>query len=145
VSVTLKSTPADAFFSNKGGPDSANYFYYDVAMFTSGTDPDPTPFLSSNWGSSNVSQKENSWNGPNVQRYQDSGFDQIITNLKKETDQAKRDQLAIQANDYLIQHAVVVPLVHRFLTQAKAKSLKGAAGNGWETELWNIADWTQTK
>jgi peptide/nickel transport system substrate-binding protein len=139
--VTLKAVPGDAFFSNKS-PDSTNYMLVDVSMFTNGTDPDPTSFLASNWGSQYIAQKENSFNLPNISRYSNPDYDKQVAELKKETDPAKRQDLAIKMNDFLVGEGVIVALVHRGLTNAKAKNLKGAGGNGWESELWNIGDWS---
>src|SRR5256885_2394729 len=91
-SVELKSVPASVFFTNTS-PDGANKMFYDVTMYTNGTDPDPTTYMSS-WTCKNVTAKANNWNSPNYHRYCNPTYDGLIDQLRKETDPAKRNQLA---------------------------------------------------
>jgi peptide/nickel transport system substrate-binding protein len=46
-------------------------------------------------------------------------------------------------NDMLMQDYVMIPLVHRGSPSAAANSLLGVRMNPWDSELWNIADWTR--
>ena len=43
----------------------------------------------------------------------------------------------------LVQDDVMIPLVHRGDVSAHANSLLGVRMNSWDSELWNIADWTR--
>ena len=71
-------------------------------------------------------------------------FDSIVDQLRKETDASKRNQLAIQANDLLIKDVAVIPLINRtFATSGIAKSLKGVDPSPWDSEMYNIADWSK--
>jgi peptide/nickel transport system substrate-binding protein len=45
----------------------------------------------------------------------------------------------------LMQAGALIPLVHRGEVSAHANSLKGVRMNVWDSELWNIADWTRAK
>ncbi|HEV8536575.1 MAG TPA: peptide ABC transporter substrate-binding protein [Candidatus Limnocylindria bacterium] len=142
VEVELKSVPADVFFTPKS-PDSANYFYADVQMFTSGTDPDPTNFLAE-WTSKLIAQKENNWQTNNYLRYSNPEYDALVDSLRKETDPKKRSELGIKANDLLISEVVVIPLVNRSsTTDGRLKELKGVKPNAWASSLWDIADWSK--
>ena len=140
--VELKSVPAGTFFTNTS-PDGANHFWSDVEMFTNSGDPDPTSYFVG-WTTKQATGKANNWQFGNYSRYSNPEFDAVVDSLRKETDQAKRNQLAIKANDILIQDVVIIPLINRtFATSGVSKSLKGVAPTPWDSEMWNIADWTK--
>jgi peptide/nickel transport system substrate-binding protein len=54
-----------------------------------------------------------------------------------------RITLAKQMNDMLMQDYAMIPLIHRGSVSAHANSLKNVQMNAWDSELWNIADWTR--
>jgi peptide/nickel transport system substrate-binding protein len=140
--VTLKSVDAAVFFTNTS-PDGANHFWTDVEMFTNSGDPDPTSYFNG-WTTSQMTGKANNWQSGNYSRYSNKDFDAIVASLRTETDQAKRNELAIKANDTLIQDVVIIPLVNRtFATSGAAKSLKGVDPTPWDSEMYNIADWSK--
>jgi len=57
---------------------------------------------------------------------------------------AKRADIARQANDLLIQDVAVIPLVQRAAVMSGfAKSLKGVDPSPWDSEMYNVADWTK--
>jgi len=92
-----------------------------------------------------LSQRANEWRGSNNARYSSPEYDRLWRNLKGETDPNQRSALTVQLNDHLIREAVIVPLVaRRTPVSAKAKRLQGIIPNPWDSELWNIADWTMT-
>jgi peptide/nickel transport system substrate-binding protein len=141
-SVELKSVPAATFFTNTS-PDGANHFWADVEMFTNSGDPDPTSYFNE-WTTGQATGKANNWNFSNYSRYQNPAYDAIVAQLRTETDSAKRNQLAIQANDTLVKDVVVIPLINRtFATSGVSKSLKGVDPSPWDSEMYNIADWTK--
>src|SRR5213592_3149292 len=140
--VTLKSVDAGVFFTNTS-PDGANHFWTDVEMFTNSGDPDPTSYFNG-WTCAQVTAKANNWNFGNYHRYCNKDFDAIVASLRTETDQNKRNDLATKANDLLLTDVVVIPLVNRtFAASGVSKSLKGVDPTPWDSEMWNIADWTK--
>jgi len=140
--VELKQVPADVFFTNTS-PDGANHFWTDVEMFTNSGDPDPTSYFNG-WTTSQITAKANNWQSGNYSRYSNKDFDAIVASLRTETDQAKRNDLATKANDLLLQDVVVIPLVNRtFATSGVSKSLKGVDPTPWDSEMYNIADWSK--
>jgi peptide/nickel transport system substrate-binding protein len=146
VQVELKSIDASVFFSSDAGnPDTAAHFYADVEMFTNGSSgPDMTNYLAG-WTTGQIAQQSNQWHGDNYHRYSNPQFDQLWQQYKVETDQSKRDQLAIQMNDILVNDVVVIPLVARTQpTDGKSKQIQGNKPNPWDTVLWNVAEWTKT-
>jgi peptide/nickel transport system substrate-binding protein len=133
------------FSSDAGNPDTAAHFYADVEMFTNGSSgPDMTNYLAG-WTTGQIAQQSNQWHGDNYHRYSNPQFDQLWQQYKVETDQSKRDQLAIQMNDILVNDVVVIPLVARTQpTDGKSKQIQGNKPNPWDTVLWNVAEWTKT-
>ena len=140
--VELKSVPAGTFFTNTS-PDGANHFWSDVEMFTNSGDPDPTSYFVG-WTTKQMTGKANNWQFGNYHRYSNPDLDAVVDSLRKETDQKKRNDLAIKANDILVSDVVVIPLINRtFATSGVSKSLKGVDPTPWDSEMWNIADWTK--
>jgi peptide/nickel transport system substrate-binding protein len=146
VQVELKSVDAGVFFSSDAGnPDTAGHFFTDVEMYTNGSEqPDPTNYLAG-WLSSKIAQKSNGWRQSNYHRWANPEYDALWNQLKGETDANKRKDLVIKMNDVLVSNVVVIPLVARASPiSGKSKQLKGNLPNPWDSELWNVADWTKT-
>ena len=142
-SVDIRSEPFSSFFTSSS-PGGANRFWADVQMYADGGDPDPTAFLTAGWTTGQIASKANTWLLGNRARYSNKDFDALVAELRTETDTARRAQLAIQANDLLIQDVAVIPLIQRSAaTSGIAKSLKGVDPSPWDSEMYNIADWTK--
>jgi peptide/nickel transport system substrate-binding protein len=138
--VTLLQTDAATFFTNTS-PDGANHFWSDVEMFTNNSDPDPTSYLDG-WTTKQIAQKSNGWQLGNYNRYSDPTFDGYVDQLRKETDPAKRADLIKKANDNLILNVVIIPIVSRTqVTSGISTTIKGDTPTGWDSEMYNIADW----
>lgn len=142
-SVDVRAEPFTSFFTSSS-PGGANRFWADAQMYADGGDPDPTAYLTSGWTTGQIASKANTWLLGNRSRYSNKDFDALVAQLRTETDPAKRAQLAIQANDLLIQDVAVIPLIQRSaVTSGIAKSLKGVDPSPWDSEMYNIADWTK--
>ncbi|MFN8483527.1 MAG: peptide ABC transporter substrate-binding protein [Anaerolineae bacterium] len=145
VDTELKSVNAGVFFSSDAGnPDTAAKFYTDVEMYTNAPDqPDPTNYLDG-WTTKEIAQKSNEWRGSNPSRYSNPEYDKIVEQLRSELDPKKRADLIIKANDIVVNDVVAIPLVARnFPLAGKAKDIKGYIANSWDSELWNIQDWSR--
>ena len=141
--VDIRAEPFTSFFTSTS-PGGANRFWADVQMYADGNDPDPTAYLTAGWTTGQIASKANNWLLGNRSRYSNKDFDALVAQLGRETDEAKRAQLAIQANDLLVQDVAVIPLVQRSaVTSGVAKSLKGVDPSPWDSEMYNIADWTK--
>ena len=139
-SVELKSVNSGVFFTNTD-PNGANHFWADVEMYANNSDPDATNYMLG-WTTQHIAQKSNNWNESNYSRYSNPAYDTIVAQLLKETDSKKRADLFVQANDILIKDVVVIPLIWRtYATSGYAKDLKGVNPNGWDSEMWNVANW----
>jgi peptide/nickel transport system substrate-binding protein len=141
--VEVRSEPFTSFFLNTS-PGGADRFFADAQMYADGGDPDPTEYLTGSWTTGQIASKANNWLLGNRGRYSNKDFDALVAQLRTETDPAKRVQLAIQANDLLVQDVAVIPLVQRSaVTSGFAKSLKGVDPSPWDSEMYNVADWTK--
>jgi peptide/nickel transport system substrate-binding protein len=113
-------------------------------MYADGGDPDPTAYLAASWTTGQIASKANNWLLGNRGRYSNKDFDALVSQLRAEADPAVRAQLAMKANDLLIQDVAVIPLVQRAaVTSGIAKSLRGVDPSPWDSEMYNIADWTK--
>ena len=84
------------------------------------------------------------WAGNNTERWCNKTYDDMFAAYKKELDPAKRNDLIIKMNDLLVSDVVLIPLVARSSPFSGAsKQLKGIVANPWDSEMWNIADWTK--
>jgi peptide/nickel transport system substrate-binding protein len=143
IAVDVRSEPFTSFFTSNS-PGGANRFWADVQTYADGGDPDPTAFLTAGWTTAQIASRANTWLLGNRARYSNRDFDALVAQLRTEGDPARRTQLAIQANDLLIQDVAVIPLIQRSaVTSGVAKSLKGVDPSPWDSEMYNIADWTK--
>lgn len=145
VKVTLKSIDAGVFFSTDvANPDTAAKFFADVEMFTNNSsEPDFQVYLA-NWISDEIPSKAKQWRGGNYERYNNPAYDALFKELTGTMDPTKRAELTIKMNDMLVQDVVVIPLIARTQpTSGKAKDLKGILPNPWDSDLWNVADWSK--
>ena len=46
-----------------------------------------------------------------------------------------------QLNDLHVQNHYEIPLINRGFVSAHLNTLQGVHINGWDSELWNIAEW----
>lgn len=98
--------------------------------------------LLSNYTCENISGAVNNWFGGNVPRYCNPEYDDLLAQLNAEGDQIKRQELVKALNDHLIQNYVVLPLTYRGSVSGFSNRVLGGRINPWDSELWNIADWT---
>jgi peptide/nickel transport system substrate-binding protein len=151
VETELKDIDAGVFFGGDvSSPDILGKFYTDVQMFTNGPDnSDPQNYLSG-WlcqksdGSLNIAAASNQYLGNNTERWCSEEYDALFTQLTETADPAERLEIAKQLNDMLAQNYVNLPLVFRGSVSAHANTLLGVRMNGWDSELWNVEDWSRS-
>jgi peptide/nickel transport system substrate-binding protein len=147
VSTELKSTDAGVYFSSDAGnPDTVSHFFTDVAMYTNNYEqPDPTSYLCG-WATDQIAAKANNWLLANTERFSNKDFDKLCEQLRTETDEAKRKDIVLKMNDIIVEDVVNIPLVARpQVTSGINKNLKGVVPNPWDSEMWNVADWTMSQ
>ena len=145
VETELRNIDAAVFFGgDPASPDTYQKFYSDIQMFTSGTaGPDAESFMV-RWICGNDPTPDNGWLGRNVPRHCDPAYDELFTELTQTGGIEARAELIKAMNDILIENGTLIPLVFRGSVSAHSNSLAGVEINGWDSEMWNIEDWTRS-
>ncbi len=146
VEVELRNISASVFFgSDPGSNDTFQKFFADVEMYTnnfSGTDPEA---YMAGWKCDQAPTPENQWQGNNMPRFCSEEYDALVAEMAVTGDIEKRAELAKAMNDMLMQNYIMLPITHRSDVAARSNTLGGVKMNVWDSETWNIADWTRVK
>ncbi len=146
VEVELRNISASVFFgSDPGSNDTFQKFFADVEMYTnnfSGTDPES---YMGGWKCDQAPTPDNQWQGNNMPRFCTEAYDALVAEMAVTGDIDKRIMLAKAMNDTLMQAYVMLPITHRSDVSARSNTLEGVRMNVWDTETWNVADWTRAK
>ena len=144
VETELRNIDAAVFFGgDPASPDTYGKFYADIEMYTNtfdGTDPEA---YMGNWHTQEISGPDNQWLGNNIPRWQSDEYDALVDEMAQTAGLEARAEIAKQMNDMLMQDYVMIPLVFRGSVSAHANTLLGVRMNPWDSELWNIADWSR--
>jgi peptide/nickel transport system substrate-binding protein len=146
VEVELKSIDASVFFGgDAGSPDTLQKFYADVQMFANNFDgTDPEAYLAA-YMCEKIASPANQWQGENTVRFCDPAFDAMVAELSQAAGDA-RGPIGIALNDMLTKDSnVVIPLIDRGRLSARSNTLEGVVLNTWDSELWNVSDWSRAK
>jgi peptide/nickel transport system substrate-binding protein len=144
VETELKNISASVFFGgDQSTPDTFQKFFADIEMYTNNFDgTDPEAYMGG-WVCSQAPSPSNNWLGANMPRYCNADYDKLAAEMAGTGDLNERARLAKTMNDMLMQEGAMIPLVHRGNNSAHAVTLAGVRLNPWDSELWNIADWTR--
>ena len=144
VETELRNIDAAVFFGgDPASPDTYGKFYADIEMYTNGfSGTDPESYMG-NWVCGEISGPDNNWLGNNIPRWCNMEYEALVEQMAQTAAIEDRASLAMQMNDMLVASGIMIPLVHRGDVSAMANSLDGVRMNAWDSELWNIADWTR--
>ncbi len=144
IETELKNIDAAVFFGgDQSSPDTFQKLFADLEMYANNFDgTDPEAYMG-NWKCSEIPSPENAWLGGNMPRYCNADYDALVAEMAGTADIAERARLAIAMNDMLMQSYTIIPLVHRGNVAAAANTLKGVKLNVWDSDLWNVADWSR--
>lgn len=144
VETELKNIDAAVFFGgDQSSPDTFQKFYADIEMYTNlfdGTDPEA--YMGS-WKCSEIPSPANNWLGNNMPRYCNPAYDALADKLATTAALEERAAIVKQMNDMLMQEGAMIPLVHRGSVSAHSNTLAGVRLNVWDSQMWNVADWTR--
>ena len=141
IETELINHDASVFFGgDPNSPDTYQKFFADLQMYTTGPSIDPQQHLS-NWLCSQIPERESAWGGGNIFRGCDAEFDVLFEQLTQTPVGAEREALVKQLNDINVQSHFQIALVHRGTVSAHLDTLQGVWINGWDSEMWNIAEW----
>lgn len=145
VETELKTVDGSVFFGgDAGSPDTIQKLFADVQMYTNSFDnPNPEAFMG-NLTCARIPSPENQWQGNNFARFCDPTYDEKVAQLRETADPAERQALVRElALMPTADSNILIPLIHRGMVSAHANSLQGIVPNAWESDLWNIQDWTR--
>lgn len=147
VSTNLRNVSASVFFGgDAGSPDTFQKFYADVEMYANNFDgTDPENYLAEHV-CDKIPRPETQWQGTNMNRYCSPEYDRLVKELTSTAGVEKRAVIAKKLNDMLTKEShVVLPLVDRGRVSSHANSLGGVKLNTWDSELWNVQEWTRLR
>jgi len=144
VETELRNIDAAVFFGgDPASPDTYGKFYADIEMYTNNFDgTDPEKYMA-NWACSEIPGPDNSWLGNNIPRACSGDYDQLVDQMAQTASLEERAKLAREMNDIIVQNYWMIPLIWRGDVSAHATTLDGVRMNSWDSELWNVADWTR--
>lgn len=147
VETELRNIDGSVFFGgDPASPDTYPKFYADIEMFTNcflGTDPEA--YLGYTYSCADIARRENNWMTNNTTRWCNKEYDALIPQLASTANLDERAALVKRMNDMVVQDFVELALVHRGNLSGHANTLLGVRMNGWDSELWNAAEWTRSK
>ncbi|GAK71903.1 putative ABC transporter substrate-binding protein [Agrobacterium rubi TR3 = NBRC 13261] len=146
VDAELRNSSASVFFGgDPASPDTFQKFYADVEMYTNNFDgTDPEKYLAE-WLCDKIPAPSNGWQGQNIPRYCNPEYDKLVGELSKTAEVEKRIELSKKLNDMLTEEGAHIPLIYRGQVSSRSVTLEGVKMNGWDSELWNVADWSRKK
>jgi len=146
IETELINIDAGVFFGgDPNSPDTYQKFFTDVEMYTTGPSIDPQLHLA-DWQCEFISGKANVWGGGNNFRGCDPAYDELFRQLTTTPVGPEREAIVKQLNDINVQNFFQIPLVHRGSVSARMNSLQGVRMNGgWDSEMWNIAEWSRSE
>ena len=143
IETELIHHDASVFFGGDPVADKeASYrrFFADVQMYASGSDIEPQQYLSGPL-CKHIQSRENNWAFDNVARSCNPEYDVLFAQLEQAQNGSERAALVKQLNDIHVRSYYEIPLVNRGIVSAHLNTLKGVRINGWDSEMWNIAEW----
>ncbi|MGB0496903.1 MAG: peptide ABC transporter substrate-binding protein [Rubricella sp.] len=146
VETELRNIDASVFFGgDQSSPDTFQKFFADIEMYTNNFDgTDPERYMA-NWACNEIPSPDNLWLGNNMPRYCTEEYDALVAEMSQTADLNERARLAIAMNDMLMNAGAIIPLVHRGGVSARSVTLEGVRMNEWDSELWNIAEWSRAE
>ena len=144
IETELRNIDAAVFFGgDPSSPDTYQKFYADIEMFTSGpSGTDPTSFVV-RYTCAEMPGPDNGWLGRNEIRFCNEEYDALYNELLVTGDQDARAELVIAMNDLIVQDGALIPVTFRGDVSAHNNTLEGVWINGWDSEMWNVQDWTR--
>ena len=120
--------------------ESYRRFFADVQMYAGDSGIDPQQYLFSQL-CDHIQTRENNWADGNNARSCNPEYDKVHAELAETRNELERAELIKRLNDLHVQSYFEIPLVNRGLVSAHVNTLQGVRINGWDSEIWNIAEW----
>ena len=143
IETALIQHDAARFFGGDPEVDPASSyrrFFADVQMYAASSGIDPRRYFADQLCGS-IQRRENRWAGGNIPRSCHPAYDELFAQLSGAAAGPERAALVQRLNDLQVGGYYEIPLVNRGLVSAYANNLQGVRVNGWDSPLWNIAEW----
>jgi peptide/nickel transport system substrate-binding protein len=143
IETELRNIDAGVFFgADVASPDTIGKFYADLEMYTNNFDgTDPENYMSQ-WTCAEIAGAANNWLANNHSRWCNADYDALVAEMAQTAVLEDRAAIAIAQNDLIVQSGAAIPLIHRGNVSAVSNRIAGVLMNAWDSEEWNIADWT---
>ena len=145
VGIDTTLTHADATFMF--GDDNVQHanvaysrFFADIQKYTELTGIDPELYLAGQL-CDHIQSRLNQWSTSNNTRHCDPEYDATFAELTEKPLGAERQALIKRLNDLIVSKHYQIPLVNRGVVSGHATDIHGIRANGWDSQMWNIADW----
>ncbi len=148
IDVNMRNEDAGLFFDGtNASPVSIWRFEVDIEMFTNNSvGPDAQSYLGG-YRTSEISDSITNWGGNNIVRLASDELDALWEELAATPlDDPARDGIVIAMNDIISSSSgSVIPLINRGSVSAWANDIVNTGEiNGWDTEYYNIQEWTRS-
>ena len=143
IETELIHHDASVFFGGDPVADrEASYrrFFADAQMYADGSGIDPQQSLSGAL-CKHIPTRENNWAFGNIPRSCNPEYDSLYAQLEQTQIGPEREALVKRMHVHVVQGYYEIPLVERGAVSAHLNTLQGIRINGWDSELWNIAEW----
>jgi peptide/nickel transport system substrate-binding protein len=147
VGTELKNINASVFFGgDPGSPDTFQRFYSDVEMYTNNfAGTDPAAYVAQ-YTCDKAPRPESQWQGQNIVRFCNKEYDALVDKLGQTADYKERGEIVKKLDTILtMDQYALVPMVWRGRVSVISNTIEGDHLNTWDSELWNIEDWTRKK
>lgn len=140
IATELVDHDAAVFFGDDPSASSYRRFFADVQMYASDSGIDPQQSLTG-LTCEHIPTRANNWADSNIARSCNPEYDGLIEQLAQTGPGPQREALIKQLNDIYVQSYYEIPLVNRGLVSAHLNTLQGVRLSGWDSDMWNIAEW----
>ena len=143
IETELVHHDAALFFGGdpvENAEESYRRFFADVQMYAGDSGIDPQQYLFGHL-CDHIQTRENNWADGNNARSCNPNYDAVYAEFAETRDVLEHVELVKRLNDLHVQSYAEIPLVNRGLVSAHVNTLQGVRINGWDSELWNIAEW----
>ena len=143
IETELVHHDAALFFGGdpiENADESYRRFFADVQMYAGDSGIDPQQYL---FGQlcEHIQTRHNNWADGNIARSCNPEYDETYARFTGMGIGPQRAELIRRLNDLHVQSYFEIPLVNRGFVSAHLDTLQGVRINGWDSELWNIAEW----
>ncbi len=142
VELTIRNLPSSVFLSGSwSAGDPRKRGSYDLAMYASSPDIDPSIIVQQRYHSKFIPSKENSGIGQNYTRFKNQEADKAIDEAGSTLDLEKRKVAYARALKLLNDGVTFIWLFERARIDAFRANVGGYKGNVWDTITWNAEEW----